>query len=89
MIGLVLPTHDYVGMGRQLETLVDADALLVAIVLVGATAGLAVAVLIVAWSRKGLRFVALALLLLSLWNVINSASYYLWRSDLVFCHGGC
>lgn len=88
--GLLLPFHEYegVGSGTDLAALVDSESLTFATAVTVLTVLIAVLPVAV-WPRFPLRVAALGVLLLALWNLVNSLSYYWWRSDLVFCHGGC
>jgi hypothetical protein len=88
VLGLVLPFHDYAGMGAALDDTVTSDSLLVSTLLVVPTA---VVALIPVLARPRRLPLALALLVLGLavFNLIRVVSYFWWRSDLVVCGGGC
>lgn len=87
LYGLMLPFHDYAGM-PGLERLVNRDTLFVSTFITVVGFGAAI-VPMAAWPSRVLRMVAAAVFLLALWNLVDVLSYYWWRSDLVFCHGGC
>lgn len=89
LVGLLLPSHDYAGLGDpRMAQLVDRDTLLVSF-LITAFAACVAALPLALWPRAVIRAVAACVLLLALWNLGRVLSYYWWRSELVFCHGGC
>jgi hypothetical protein len=88
LLGLALPIHDYAGLGPELERLVSGDMLFLSTIFTSVAAGVAV-VPIAVWPRLALRVVAVVVLAVALWNLVDVLSYHWWRSDLVFCQGGC
>lgn len=87
LFGLFMPFHDYAG-NPKLERLVSSDSLVFSTIFAILTACVAVTP-VVAWPRLVLRAVAAAVFVVALWNLMNVLSYHWWRSDLVFCPGGC
>jgi len=65
-----------------------ADSLFVSTLFV-IVASVPAVVAIAAWPSRALRWVAGGVFLLALRNLVNVLSYFWWRNDLVFCHGGC
>lgn len=79
--GLLLPSHDYTGIDG-LDGMVSRDSRLASTLFASFTLAVA-AMPLLARPVRWVRIAATFVLALALYNFVNCASYYLWRSDLV------
>ena len=87
LVGLALPFHDYAGLGGPLEDSVSNDSLMLSAVATG-LAALVAAIPVALWPPRWTRAFAVAVLALTLFNLLRVLSYYWWRGDLVVSSGG-